>query len=434
MGNITAYIDQYGYIVLFIALLLELIALPLPGEILMSYTGFLVFQGHLNWILSILIAGFGSCIGVTISYWIGYKLGQPFFEKYGSRFHIGPERFGKLSLWFSKYGNKLLLIAYFIPGIRHITGYFSGTTRLRFRTYALFAYTGAFLWVTIFITLGKVLGPHWETFHNSIKKYLIIGGLAAAVIIMAIYIYKNYKEKIKETVIKLLQLTLTIFQTRRRVGFLLAATSILTLGLMILMIGMIQDFLGNEFTTFNTIVGLLISLVFHKDWTEAMQIFSWFGSRQVQLILLGFTFLWILWKGQNKLIELCSFAIVILGGELFEESLRRIFQSFSTDPHSIKGQLFYHFPSEQSFMNFVIYGFATFICVRFIRKAWIHTLVPVSGLVVLMLIAISRLFFEVELPSDIAAGYVFGGVWLGLNILLLEIFQLLRKIDIHQIH
>ena len=429
MGNLTAYMDQFGYIVLFIALLLELIAFPLPGEILMSYTGFLVFQGHLNWILSILIAGFGSCIGMTISYWIGYKLGQPFFEKYGSRFHMGPERFEKLSLWFSKYGNKLLLIAYFIPGIRHITGYFSGTTRLNFRTYAQFAYTGAFLWVTIFITLGKVLGPHWETFHSSIKKYLIIGGLAAAVIMIVIYIYKKYKEEIKEKVIKLLNLTLTIFHTRRRVGFLLVATSILTLGLMILMIGMIQDFLGNEFTTFNKIVALLISLVFHKDWTEAMQIFSWLGSRQVQLLLLGFTFLWILWKGQNKFIELCSFAIVILGGELFEEILRRIFQFFSTVPYSIKGQLFYHFPSEQSFMNFVIYGFAVFICVRFIRKAWIHTLVPVSGLVVLMLIAISRLFFKAELPSDIAAGYVFGGVWLGLNILLLEIFQLLRKID-----
>ena len=43
MGNFTAYMDQFGYIVLFAALLLELIALPLPGEVLMSYTGFLIF-------------------------------------------------------------------------------------------------------------------------------------------------------------------------------------------------------------------------------------------------------------------------------------------------------------------------------------------------------------------------------------------------------
>ena len=334
MSGITAYIDQYGYIVLFVALLLELIAFPLPGEVLMSYTGFLVYQGHLNWILSVLIAGIGSCIGMTISYWIGYWLGQPFFEKYGSRFHMGPEQFEKLSLWFTKYGNKLLLIAYFIPGIRHITGYFSGTTRLPFRKYAIFAYTGAFLWVTVFITLGKVLGPQWESFHSSIKKYLIIGGIAATVILIVIYIYKKYKVEIKETIIRMLNLTLTVFHTRRRVGFLLAAALILTLGLMILMIGMIQDFLGNEFTTFNIIVSLLVSSVFNKNWTEAMQTFVLLGSSQIQFIVLGFTFLWILWKGEDKFIELCSFALVILGGELFEESLRKIFRILSPVPYS----------------------------------------------------------------------------------------------------
>ncbi|RHW37402.1 phosphatase PAP2 family protein [Neobacillus notoginsengisoli] len=417
--------------VLFVALLLELIALPLPGEVLMSYTGFLVFQGQFNWILSILIAGFGACIGMTISYWIGYKLGQPFFEKYGSRFHMGPEQFESFSRWFSKHGNKLLLIAYFIPGVRHITGYFSGTTRLPFRIYAIYAYIGAFLWVTVFISLGKVLGPQWETFHSSIKKYLIIGGIAAAVIIIVIYIYKRYKEEIKEAVKRFLKLTLAIFRTRGRVRFLLVATFIVTFGLMILMFGMIQDFIGNEFTNFNKIVVLLITLVFNKDWTEAFQTFSLLGSRQVQLLLLSFSFLWILWKGENKLLELGSLLIVILGGELFEESLRRIFQSLSPIPYSFPDHLFRSFPSEQALMNFVIYGFAVFICVRFIKNVWVHTVVPMAGLVVLILIAISRLYFKVELPSDIAAGYVFGGVWLGLNILLLEVFRILRRIDIH---
>ncbi len=46
MGNLTCYIDPFGYIVLFAALLLELIALLLPGEILMSYTDFLILQTY----------------------------------------------------------------------------------------------------------------------------------------------------------------------------------------------------------------------------------------------------------------------------------------------------------------------------------------------------------------------------------------------------
>ena len=92
-------------------------------------------------------------------------------------------------------------------------------------------------------------------------------------------------------------------------------------------------------------------------------------------------------------------------------------------------QLFYSFPSEQSLMTAVIYGFFVFIFVRHSGKMWLHTSVPLVALFLLVFIAISRLFMQVELPSDVVAGYVFGGVWLGLNILLLEILRLLKSID-----
>jgi membrane protein DedA with SNARE-associated domain len=167
----TNYMNHYGYFVLLSALMLELLAFPLPGEVIMSYAGLLVFQGKLNWALSILMAGTGSCIGMTLSYWIGFKLGTPFFVKHGHRIHMGPERLKKTSEWFERYGNKVLVIAYFIPGIRHITGYFSGVTRIPFRTYMLYAYSGAFIWVSTFISLGKILGPKWERFHHTITKF-----------------------------------------------------------------------------------------------------------------------------------------------------------------------------------------------------------------------------------------------------------------------
>src|SRR4051812_6542684 len=350
MGNITAYIDQFGYIVLFIALMLEMIAFPLPGEVLMGYSGFLVYQGHLNWVLSIIIAGIGASIGMTLSYWIGSKLGTPFFMKHGHRFHMGPERMEKTSRWFSKHGNKLLIIAYFIPGVRHITGYFSGITRIPFRTFALFAYSGAFLWVTVFISLGKILGPQWELFHSSVKKYLIIGGIAAAIILVGIYLYKMYKVQLKHAAIRLLHFALRIFHTRKRAGLFLSVTAVLTLGLMILMIGMIQDFLGNEFQDFNEIVGVLIPLLFNKGWTEFMLAFSYMGSRQVLLVLMLLTLFWILWTSRNKIMEIVALVVVVYGGELYEEGLRRIFHKISPVNASLIDQLVYDFPSEKSLM------------------------------------------------------------------------------------
>src|SRR5438309_729981 len=119
MHFITNIMTQYGYVVLFFGLLFETLALPLPGEAIMTYAGLLVVQGNMNWIVSILVAAAGSSIGMTSAYRIGYKLGLPFFEKYGARFHFGPDKFKKTSQWFERYGNKVLIIAYFIPGIRH---------------------------------------------------------------------------------------------------------------------------------------------------------------------------------------------------------------------------------------------------------------------------------------------------------------------------
>lgn len=429
MSNLTTYIDQFGYIVLFFALMLELLALPLPGEVIMSYSGFLVFQGHLNWLMSIIIAGSGASLGMTLSYWIGYQLGTPFFKKHGHRFHMGPKQMGEISRWFNTHGNRLLFIAYFIPGIRHITGYFSGITRISFRTYALFAYSGAFLWVFVFITLGKILGPQWEQFHTSIKKYLIIGSIVAFIIVMTVYLYKKYKVLLQDTAIKILHLILESFHSRNRVAFLLLGTTLVTAGLTALMMGLIQDFISNEFNDFNEVVRLLISLTFTKEWIDVMSAVSFLGSRTVLIALILLTLCWIGWKGRNKRIEVLSLVIVVCGGELYEESLRMIFHKFSPVHQSIMNQLLYSFPSEQSLMTFVIYGFFVFIFVRHSGKVWVHTSVSLAALLLLVFIAISRLFMQVELPSGVAAGYVFGGVWLGLNILLLEFLRLLKTID-----
>ena len=188
--------NNYGYIVLLIALMLELIAFPLPGEALMTYCGYVIYEGKMNLTISILIATLGVCIGITLSYFVGKILEVSFFEKYGHYIHMDKNRLDKISIWFEKYGNKLLIGAYFIPGVRHVTGYFSGITEVSYKKFAVNAYIGAFIWTTTFISLGKVLGVNWERYHGLLKKYLLIGSLIIAVIIILIYIYKNYKQKI----------------------------------------------------------------------------------------------------------------------------------------------------------------------------------------------------------------------------------------------
>ncbi|WP_048602021.1 DedA family protein [Rubeoparvulum massiliense] len=196
MDTLRSWLDQYDYFILFFTLMTELIILTLPGELLMSYAGFLVSEGKLNWLVSILVAGLGSSIGITFTYLIGFHYGAPFLKKHGQRVHLGPDKFEKASQWFEKQGNKVLLITYFIPGVRHISGYFSGITKIPYRIFAIYAYTGALIWTSTFITIGKFLGPKWEEFHASVKKYLLIGGIIIAIIMTVIYLIRTQKEKI----------------------------------------------------------------------------------------------------------------------------------------------------------------------------------------------------------------------------------------------
>ncbi|ETI66189.1 DedA family protein [Neobacillus vireti] len=202
MQFLTTFMNEYGYLVLFLSLTLGIMALPLPIETMMCYAGFLSFQGQLNWIGCVFSAAAGCILGIFLSYWIGKKLGMPFFEKYGRRIHLGPDRLDSTSAWFEKYGNKLIIASLFIPGVRHLTGYFAGITRLNFRIFSIYSFLGSMIWVATFILLGKMLGPRWETFHEIIKNYLIASGIVLAFVIILYYLLKKYRVEIFRASIK----------------------------------------------------------------------------------------------------------------------------------------------------------------------------------------------------------------------------------------
>jgi len=73
----------------------------------------------------------------------------------------------KASKWFERYGNGLLAAAFFIPRVRHVTGYFSGISKLPYKRFALNAYIGAFIWTGTFISLGRIL---MDTCHRQLHN------------------------------------------------------------------------------------------------------------------------------------------------------------------------------------------------------------------------------------------------------------------------
>lgn len=429
MQSITELLNHYGYIVLLVGLILELIAFPLPGEVLMTYCGFLVNQQKLNWLLSIVIASSGAIIGITISYFVGSKLGATFFKRYGHYIHLGPDKLDKTSAWFNKYGNKLLIISYFIPGVRHITGYFSGITEISYKKFALNAYIGALLWTATFISLGKVLGSNWEKYHSMITKYLIIGGLTIFLIIIVIYLYKNYKQQIIEFTIRMLGNSIKTFNSFGKIKALVAGVAVAFLGLFVLLIGVTQDFLAHEFDQFDAIVAYLVKAIFTENWLYIMDLFHNITSLEILIPVTICIIIFTLIRGTDKFLEIKFVFLAILGGEVLQAILRVVFRRLGPSALSLIGAIKYTFPSEQSFMTVVAYGVLCFLILRHTKGNWIRTASIVMTIIICFLGGLSPLFYQIQYPSDVYAGYVFGGVWLTLNIVLLEVYRILPKIQ-----
>lgn len=422
--GIDTWLEHYGYGLILITLFLEMLALPLPGEMLLSYTGLFVFEGKLNFMLSITAASAGVTAGITLSYWIGYRLGQPFLHKHGHRVHLGEEQLLRMNVWFEKYGNKLLFIAYFIPGIRHITGYFSGATRMPFRKYALFAYSGAVFWVSLFISLGKVLGPKWEAYHQSVNRYMILFAVASAVLTLMIYFVKKYRQQVLAIFTGLLSKGIQHFHSLGKVKFLVLTSFAAFVLFVSLMLGLIQDFLAQEFNQFDEVTAYIVHSFFGPEWQVFMNRLTALGSIYFYGPLIAIAVFWITIYSRGKFLELVFLIWVVLGGEGLDEGLRLLFHR--SGPVAGGFQWFNTFPSEETLTSITVCGFCAFLILRHNSNRFLRISVISVVILICLLIGISRIYLNVQFPSDVAAGYVFGGVWVSLNVLLLEIFRMLQ--------
>ncbi|MCR8630393.1 MULTISPECIES: DedA family protein [Paenibacillus] len=196
--HLDLLLSQYGYIGIFLALALGVVGLPIPDELLLTFIGNKVAQGKLVLLFALGSAFLGGITGITLSYFIGQKLGLPLLIKYGRKIHITAERIEKTQHKMNKYGSMLLVFGYFVPGLRHIIAITAGTSNMNYRKFALFSYTGALLWCAFFIFIGRGFGEKWHIIRNYIFLYRVYLPPLIFISIVVILIYFVYFKKPKQ--------------------------------------------------------------------------------------------------------------------------------------------------------------------------------------------------------------------------------------------
>ena len=192
MEPLLDWVTQYGYPAVFALQMLGIIGFPMPDETLLVTVGFLVSQGGMSLPPALLAAACGSMCGITVSYSIGRFVGLPFVHKFGRFLHVTDENLAKMHNWFERYGKWTMLLAYYVPGVRHMAAIFAGTAKLPYHEFAIFAYSGAAVWTTTFILLGYYLGPQVKKLMPLIHEYLVVIAIAAVVLIVLVLVVRHY--------------------------------------------------------------------------------------------------------------------------------------------------------------------------------------------------------------------------------------------------
>jgi membrane protein DedA with SNARE-associated domain len=171
--------------------------IPLPSEIIMPFSGFLVSQGQFTFLGAVLAGTIGGTLGSLASYALGFYGGEKFIRnlirRYGKYLLIFEYELDEAEEWFQKHGQLVTFTARLLPVIRTFISLPAGMSRMNVKKFTFFAFLGTFIWTIPLTYLGKTLGDNWDNLGKYFHKFdiaIVILGLA----VVAWYVYHKLKK------------------------------------------------------------------------------------------------------------------------------------------------------------------------------------------------------------------------------------------------
>jgi len=418
------YITQYGYPGLYVILLVSILGLPIPDEFLLTFVGFMSFSGQLNPVLAIIASATGSMTGITIAYFLGR-----FFEAKvlaHLKKHAGSERLEKVLSWYQKHGGKLLTVGYFIPGVRHLSGYIAGLSRISYRNFASFSYLGAVAWTSLFIVLGRTLGSRWKTILPVIHRYSILLGVIFAVLFLAFYLlYKQHERLGAWLTAQFLRLP-SRYRSLGKLRFLITVSGTAFLGLFIFLMGLIQDFVANDVAEFDELVASGLELASPTWMIHLMQLIN---ALSTHVVIFGvfLAAMFALRRETKQWFHVLPLGLAWGGGALEDHLFRLIFRRENV---SIFENVV---PFQATNTGFLLAGLSFYAVLTYLlarEKSWSSQLkVLIGGLLLLLLLGLSPIYLRIHTPSAMVTALTVSGLWAFVCVFLYELSLYRYKVD-----
>jgi len=185
---IIATISSLGYFGVFLMMGIESAAIPLPSEIIMPFSGFLVHPSELTGYptrFSLHGAAFWGAAGCVVGSWASYAVaawgGRPLVERYGRYVLISRHDLDQAERLFNRYGSPIIFFSRLMPVVRTFISLPAGLARMPLVRFTVYTFLGSYPFCFALAYFGYKMGEHWQALESTFRKYdLLIGVLLLA--------------------------------------------------------------------------------------------------------------------------------------------------------------------------------------------------------------------------------------------------------------
>lgn len=181
---VTHVISAGGYAGIVALITLNSGGIPIPSEIILPFSGYLVYTGRFNLLLVALAGAVGCNIGSAIAYWIGARGGRPLVERYGNWILMSRHDLDRMTWFFTKYGSIAILVGRMMPVVQTFVAFPAGIARMPRLRFHLYTTIGSLIWYFCLAWAGLKLGQKWHTdprfeaafhrFHLAVEILLLL--------------------------------------------------------------------------------------------------------------------------------------------------------------------------------------------------------------------------------------------------------------------
>jgi len=187
----------YGGIVLLMAI--ESACIPLPSEVIMPFSGYLVYTGRFSLFWVATVGALGCNLGSLVAYCIGYYGGRPLVERYGSYIFLSEKELHWADRFFDKWGDWAVFIARLLPVVRTFIALPAGIARMKQLRFHVFTFLGSWPWCFFLAWIGMRLGKKWHTDPRLKEWFHRFDAAILAVILIGVvwFVWTHWKHRIR---------------------------------------------------------------------------------------------------------------------------------------------------------------------------------------------------------------------------------------------